>query len=71
MLTALHPLPKSGHCLIRQACDTVAVLDGGRIAAHGPAPAILSDTALMTNAGLAPPEAAALLTPPLAARAPC
>lgn len=42
-------------------CDRVAVIDGGRLVAHGPAPAILCDADLMTQAGLAPPEAARLL----------
>ena len=42
-------------------CDRVAILDQGRVMAEGPASGLLSDSALLAKAGLAPPEAAPLL----------
>lgn len=44
-----------------RVADRALVLAGGRIAADGPAETVLSDAALLARAGLAPPEAAALL----------
>lgn len=42
-------------------CDRIVVLDGGTIAAEGPALRILGDTAQLEAAGLAAPEVAPLL----------
>jgi energy-coupling factor transport system ATP-binding protein len=47
-------------------CDRVALLDGGGIAALGPAPLVLRDGDRLRAAGLAPPEVA-----PLLERSPC
>jgi len=41
--------------LVREMCDTIAIMDEGLIVAHGPTPELLDDRALLAKHGLAPP----------------